>query len=188
MTSTTATQSAKVAQIELFTEAEIESIVLQSEDLESLEAEIEGDLETIAFEDVAETLEAYFEGESVGEALERRRRRRRRRRRSVNQRLLNVFFKAVKKVLKPILRNPKTRAKLQVVCRKGADAVIILLTPVITPVLTPIITPALSWMIPIFLPPVIRTLFRVICREVGLSTEAVEAIVESDASEITMEF
>jgi hypothetical protein len=186
MTSATAaTQSRKVEKIELFTEAEIESIVLQLEDLENLEAAIEEDLETISFEDVAETLEAYFEGESVEEGLERRRRRRRR---SVNKRLLNFFFRAVKKVLKPILRNPKTRAKLQAVCRKGADAVVLLITPVITPVLTPIITPALSWMVPIFLPPVIRALFRVICKEVGIHTETVEAIVESAASGITMEF
>jgi len=169
---TTATRSTRVAQIELFTAAEIESIVLQSEDLESLNAEIEADLEAISLEDLAETLEAYFEGEFVAAGLERRRRRRRR---SANKRLLKLFVGMVKKAVKRILNNPRTRTKLQAVCRKGADAIALL----ITPVLMAVIPPFLSWMVPIFCPPVVRALFRAICKEIGLRTEEVEAIVEA---------
>jgi hypothetical protein len=180
---TTATRSTRVAQIELFTEAEIESIVLQPEDLESLEAEMEGDLETISFEAVAETLEVYFEGD-VAEGLERRRRKPRQRRRTANKRLLKLFVGMVKKAVKRILSNPKTRAKLQVLCRKGPDAIALL----ITPVLTAVISPFLSWMVPIFCPPVVRALFRAICKEVGIRTEEVEAIVESATGEIIAEF
>ena len=181
---TAATRSIKVTPIELFTEAEIESIVLQSEDLESLEAEMEEDLETISFEDVAETLEVYFAEEFAAEGLERRRRKPRQRRRSANKRLLKLFVGMVKKAVKRILSNPKTRAKLQVLCRKGPDAIALL----ITPVLTAVISPFLSWMVPIFCPPVVRALFRAICKEVGIRTEEVEAIVESAKGEIIAEF
>jgi len=60
-----------VEQIELFSEAELESLEFVPEELEAIESEQVPDLDSISFEDIAEDLEAVFEqdGEAVLEAL-----------------------------------------------------------------------------------------------------------------------
>jgi hypothetical protein len=50
-----------VEQIELFSEAELESLEFVPEELEAIEAERVPDLDSISFEDIAEGLEAAFE-------------------------------------------------------------------------------------------------------------------------------
>ncbi|MFB8788293.1 MAG: hypothetical protein U7123_05455 [Potamolinea sp.] len=67
-----------VEQIEFFSEAELESLEFLPEELEAIEEERVPDLESISFEDIAEELEAYFEGDFEGEQLERRGGRRKR--------------------------------------------------------------------------------------------------------------
>jgi hypothetical protein len=63
-----------VEQIELFSEAELESLEFLPEELEAIEEERVPDLDSISFEDIAEELEAYFEGEVEVAQLESRRR------------------------------------------------------------------------------------------------------------------
>ncbi|MFN6480408.1 hypothetical protein [Nostoc sp. DedQUE07] len=52
-----------VEQIELFSEAELESLEFVPEELEAIEAERVPDLDSISFEEVAKEMEAYFEVE-----------------------------------------------------------------------------------------------------------------------------
>ena len=80
--------------------------------LVGLEGEAE-DLESISFEDVAEDLEAFFEGDAEEEGLERRRRRPSRGS-SISKRLVKTFTAIIKKLVKKIMSNPKIRAKLLV--------------------------------------------------------------------------
>jgi hypothetical protein len=159
-----------VEQVEYFSEADAEAIAIQPEDLEALEAEVES-LENVAFEDVAEDLEAYFEGDAEGESLERRRRRPGR---SVHKRLLKIFMTLIKKLVKKIMNSPKARTKLQAACRKGPQAVVKLLLPI----LTKPVPGYLKWLVTFYATPVIVKLYRPICRQVGLKTEEVEAMSE----------
>jgi hypothetical protein len=59
-----------VEQIEFFSEAELESLGFVPEELEAIEAERVPDLDSISFEDIAEQLEAYFEGNIEQAGLE----------------------------------------------------------------------------------------------------------------------
>ncbi len=60
-----------VEQVELFTEAELESLEFVPEELEAIEQERVPNLESISFEDIAEDLEAIFSAfEDIAEALE----------------------------------------------------------------------------------------------------------------------
>ena len=174
MTTTTATEATHmnggIESLE-FTETDMTTIELLPEELESLESEMES-LESISYEDVAEDLEAYFEGDSEEEGLERRRRRRPSS--FVTKRLLKIFVALVKKVVKSIMGNGKARLTLQKACRKGPDAVAKLLCPILSKVLPPF----LKWMAPVFCRPVVRVLFRVICRQAGLKTEEIESVSE----------
>jgi hypothetical protein len=61
-----------VEQIELFSEAEQESLEFLPEELEAIEEQRVPDLDSISFEDIAEELEAYFEGDIEGAELEAR--------------------------------------------------------------------------------------------------------------------
>ncbi|NMG08386.1 ribonuclease domain-containing protein [Brasilonema sp. UFV-L1] len=61
-----------VEQVELFSEAELQSLEFVPEELEAIEAERVPDLESISFEDIAEDLEAYFKGGVEEAALESR--------------------------------------------------------------------------------------------------------------------
>jgi hypothetical protein len=59
-----------VEQVELFSEAELESLEFLPEELEAIEEQRVPDLDSISFEDIAEELEAYFEGDIEGAELE----------------------------------------------------------------------------------------------------------------------
>jgi hypothetical protein len=61
-----------VEQIELFSEAELESLEFLPEEVEAIEEQRVPDLDSISFEDIAEELEAYFEGDIEGAELEGR--------------------------------------------------------------------------------------------------------------------
>lgn len=54
-----------IEQVELFSEAELESLEFVPEELEAIEAERVPDLDSISFEDIAENLEASFEAEGL---------------------------------------------------------------------------------------------------------------------------
>lgn len=61
-----------VEQVELFTEAELESLEFTPEEIEAIEQERVPNLDSITYEDIAEGLEAYFErGVEAVEALPR---------------------------------------------------------------------------------------------------------------------
>jgi len=62
-----------VEQIELFLEAELGSLEFLPKELEAIEEQRVPDLDSISFEDIAEELEAYFEGDVEGAQLEGRR-------------------------------------------------------------------------------------------------------------------
>ena len=62
-----------VEQIEFFSEAELESLEFLPEELEAIEEQRVPDLDSISFEDIAEELEASFEGDIEGAQLEARR-------------------------------------------------------------------------------------------------------------------
>jgi hypothetical protein len=167
-----------VEQFESFSEADAEAIAIQPEDLEALEAEVESTLENVSFEDVAEDLEAYFEGDAEGESLERRRRRRGR---SVHKRLLKIFVSLIKTLVKKTMNNPRTRPTLKAACRKGPQAVVKLLLPILlNPGTdgTPPVPGYLKWLVSMYATPIIVKLYRPICRQVGLKTEEVEATSE----------
>lgn len=154
-----------------FTEADMGTIELIAEDLEDLESEMES-FESISYENVSEDLEAYFEGGAEEEGLERRGRRRPSS--LVTKRLLKIFVALVKKVVKSVMSNGKARPVLLQACRKGPDAVAKLLCPILSKALPPF----LKWMAPTFCRPVVRVLFRAICREAGLKTEEIESVAE----------
>ncbi|WDD36527.1 hypothetical protein PQG02_35900 (plasmid) [Nostoc sp. UHCC 0926] len=61
-----------VEQVEFFSEAELESLGFVPEELEAIETERVPDLDSIAFEDIAKDLEAYFEGNIEQAGLEGR--------------------------------------------------------------------------------------------------------------------
>ena len=61
-----------VEQLGLFSEAELESLEFLPEELEVIEEQRVPDLDSISFEDIAEELEAYFEGDIEAVGLEAR--------------------------------------------------------------------------------------------------------------------
>ena len=159
------------ADLEQFTEADAESLEFATEDLEGLEAE---SMESISLEDVnpesvAESLESLMEGaEAIGS--------RRSPSSSVNKQLLKTFTIIVKKLVKKIMSNPRTRTKLQAATRKGPTAVARLLTPSVAKVLPSYF----RWMAPIYVPSVTRVLFGPLRQQVGVKAEEVEAAPEWD--------
>lgn len=64
--------TAHIVEFELFTEAELETLEFFPEELESIEAELYPNLESISPHKVAKDLEAYFEGDFEEVGLERR--------------------------------------------------------------------------------------------------------------------
>jgi hypothetical protein len=165
------------ADLEQFTEADTESLEFATEDLEDLETE---SMESINLEDVnpesiAESLESLMEGEEAtgygnsygsytSPSLNR----------YVNRQLLKTFTVIVKKLVKKIMSNPRTRTKLQAATRKGPTAVAQLITPSVAKVLPSYF----RWMAPIYVPPVTLALFNPICQQVGVKAEEVEAAPE----------
>jgi hypothetical protein len=168
------------ADLEQFTEADTESLEFATEDMEGLEAD---SMESISLEDVnpesvAESLESLMAGAgangygnsypspttSTSPSS------------SVNKQLLKTFTIIVKKLVKKIMSNPRTRAKLQAAIRKGPTAVARLLTPSVAKVL-PIY---FRWMAPIYAPSVTRVLFGPLRNQAGVKAEEVEASPEYD--------
>ena len=165
------------ADLEQFTEADTESLEFAPEDLEGLEAEsMESiNLEDVNPESVAESLESLMEGaEANGYGSYTRPRNSPSS--SVNKQLLKTFTIIVKKLVKKIMNNSKTRAKLQAAARKGPTAVARLLTPSVAKVLPTYF----RWMAPIYVPSVTRALFGPIRKQVGVKAEEVEASPEWD--------
>jgi hypothetical protein len=168
------------ADLEQFTEADTENLEFATEDLEGLEAESTESvsLEDVNPESVAESLESLMEGAEAngygnGYPYPSPRPSPSS---SVNKRLLKTFTIIVKKLVKKIMSNPRTRAKLQAAIRKGPSAVARLLTPSVAKVL-PIY---FRWMAPIYVPSVTRVLFPPICKQAGVKAEEVEASPEYD--------
>jgi hypothetical protein len=164
------------ADLEQFTEADTESLEFATEDLEGLEAE---SMESISLEDVnpesvAESLESLMEGVEANGYGYGNGYTRPSPSSYVNKRLLKTFTIIVKKLVKKIMSNPKTRAKLQAAARKGPTAVARLLTPSVAKVL-PIY---FRWMAPIYVPSVTRVLFAPLAKQAGVKAEEVEASPE----------
>ena len=163
------------ADLEQFTEADTESLEFATEDLEDLEAESTESvsLEDVNPESVAESLESLMEGEEAngsGNGYTRRPSPSS----SVNKQLLKTFTIIVKKLVKKIMNNPRTRAKLQAATRKGPTAVARLLTPCVAKVLPSYF----RWMAPIYVPSVTLALFAPVCKQVGVKAEEVEEAPE----------
>jgi hypothetical protein len=144
------------------------------EDLEGLEAEsMESiNLEDINPESVAESLESLMEGvEANGYENSYTRSSPSS---HVNKQLLKTFTIIVKKLVKKIMNNPRTRTKLQAAARKGPSAVAQLLTPSVAKVLPSYF----RWMAPIYVPSVTFALFAPVCKQVGVKAEEVEEAPE----------
>ncbi|MDZ8032663.1 hypothetical protein [Nostoc sp. DedSLP04] len=162
------------ADIEQFTEADAESLEFATEDLEGLETE---SIESISLEDVnpesvVESLESLMEGAEAngyGNGYTRPSPSS-----SVNKQLLKTFTIIVKKLVKKIMSNPRTRAKLQAATRKGPTAVARLLTPSVAKVLPSYF----RWMAPIYVPSVTLALFGPLRKQAGVKAEEVEEAPE----------
>ncbi|MEH1912926.1 hypothetical protein [Nostoc sp.] len=162
------------ADLEQFTEADAESLEFATEDLEGLETE---SIESISLEDVnpesvVESLESLMEGAEAngyGNGYTRPSPSS-----SVNKQLLKTFTIIVKKLVKKIMSNPRTRAKLQAATRKGPTAVARLLTPSVAKVLPSYF----RWMAPIYVPSVTRVLFGPLRKQAGVKAEEVEEAPE----------
>ncbi len=165
--------------LEAFTEADAESLEFAPEDLEGLETESleSASLEDVNPESVAESLEGLMEGMEGMEGIEANGNgfaRRRSPGSSVNKQLLKTFTVIVKKLVKKIMSNPKTRTKLQAAVRKGPKAI----TQLITPSVAKVLPSYFRWMAPIYVPPVTRVLFSPIRKHIGVKAEEVEASPE----------
>lgn len=163
MTYTTEAYYGAAEQLELFSEADMETVQFEaaefSEGIESLES-----LESVTFESVAEDLEGYMEGYTESRPPSS----------YVNKKLLQIFTALIKNLVKKITNNPKTRAKLQAACRKSPDAVAQLLIPILVKTM-----PAyFNWMPAIFAPPIVSRLYPAICKSAGLKAEEVPAGAE----------
>nr|WP_322684249.1 hypothetical protein [Nostoc sp. DedQUE07]MDZ8130066.1 hypothetical protein [Nostoc sp. DedQUE07] len=161
------------ADIEQFTEADAESLEFATEDLEGLETE---SIESISLEDVnpesvVESLESLMEG-AEGAQANGYGYTRPSPSSYVNKQLLKTFTIIVKKLVRKIMSNPRTRAKLQATTRKGPTAVARLLTPSVAKVLPSYF----RWMAPIYVPLVTLALFVPICKQVGVKAEEVEEL------------
>ena len=169
------------ADIEQFTEADIESLEFATEDLEGIGTEsmesMESNLEDVKPEAVAESLESLMEGvEANGyrNGYSSNSQTRRSPSSSTNKQLLKTFTVIVKTLIKKITSNPKTRTKLQAAIRKGPQAVARLITPSVTKMLPTYF----RWMAPIYVPPVTRVLFNPVRKQAGVKAEEVEASPE----------
>jgi hypothetical protein len=172
------------ANLEQFTEADTESLEFAVEDLEGLEAEsMESvNLEDVNPESVAESLESLMEGEEAngsGNSYSRPSTSS-----SVNKQLLKTFTIILKKLVKKIMNNPRTRAKLQAAARKGPTAVARLLMPSVAKVLPSYF----RWMAPIYVPSVTLALFASVCKQVGVKAEEVEEAPEAPEKWIRMKY
>lgn len=164
---------------EALTEGDMEFLGLEeTEMMESIEAELAEDtatsLEDISPNSVAESLEGVMEGLEELESSRNGYTTRRTPISQVNKQLLKTFTVIVKKLVKKIKSNPRTRIKLQAAIRKGPTAVAKLITPSVAKVLPTYF----RWLAPIYVPPVTRALFNPIRKEAGV--EAAEVEVSSE--------
>jgi hypothetical protein len=162
------------ANLEQFTEADAESLEFTMEDVEGLETEsMESiNLEDVNPESVAESLESLMEGAEANGYKNGYTRPSPSS--SVNKQLLKTFTIIVKTLVKKIMSNSKTRAKLQAAIRKGPQAVARLITPSVAKTLPSYF----RWMAPIYVPPVTRVLFNPVRKQAGVKVEEVEASPE----------
>ncbi|WP_445173466.1 hypothetical protein [Microcoleus sp.] len=172
-------QSTVEADIEQFTEADIESLEFATEDLEGIGTESMESMESMNLEDVkpesvAESLESLMEGVEANGHSNGSTSRRPSPSSSSNKQLLKTFTVIVKTLIKKITSNPKTRAKLQAAIRKGPSAVARLITPSVAKMLPSYF----RWMAPIYVPPVTRVLFNPVRKQAGVKAEEVEASPE----------
>ncbi len=189
------TIEAEQEQFTEFTEADIESLEFAPEDLEAFEAESTEtiSLENVDPESVVESLESWMNGEepyngstlygnnslfsgggngSTGRSTPLSPSK------SVSKQLLKTFTIIIQKLVKKIMSNPKTRAKLQAAVRKGPTAVSRILTLSVSSQL-PIY---FRWLAPIFVPKVTRTLFPPLRQQAGVGLEEVEEAPEFDSN------
>lgn len=164
------------AEPEQFTEADIESLEFVLEDLEELEAESTEsiNLEDVNPESVAGSLEDLMEGAEANGNGQAHSRRYSSPSGHVHYELGKVFTTRVKKKVKKIMSNPKTRAKLQAAIRKGPTAVDQLLAPSVAKDLQI----DLRWLAWIYVPPVTLALFGPIRQQAGVKAEEVEEVSE----------
>jgi hypothetical protein len=167
---------------EALTEGDLEFLgIEETEMMESIEAELAEDtatgLEDVNVTSVAESLEGLMEGLEEMEAPRNGSTRRTPSRTPssyVNNQLLKTFTIIIKKLVKKIKSNPRTRPKLQAATRKGPTAVAQLITPSVRKVLPKYF----QWMAPIYVPPVTRVLFNPIRKEAGVEAAEVEGSSE----------
>jgi len=155
-----------------FIEADAEFAQMESGETKSIVAELtEGtSWEDVKAESVVESLEGLMEGaQAYGYGYTRRSPSS-----YVNKQLLKTFTIIVKKLVKKIKSNSRTRAKLQAATRKGPTAVSQLLKPCVVKVLPSYF----GWMAAIYVPLVTLALFDPICTEVGVKAEEVEEQLE----------
>jgi len=143
-----------------FSEADVESVQMESMDLEGIESLLVENLESIPLESVAEDVEDYMVEDAGGYTSSS----------YMTRRLTKIFTYLVKKSVKKITMNPRTRSKLQAACRKGPSSVAKLITPIVA---KPLPT-YLRFLATIFCPPIVARLFPAICKESGFNSEEVE--------------
>lgn len=146
-------------QLELFSEADMENVQIESSELEELESLLVEDLESIPVDRVAKDVNPYM-GDNLGNGQSS----------YVIRQLTKVFTSLIKKSVKKIMMNPRTRSKLEAACRKGPRAVAKLITPNVSKPLPSY----LRFLAPIFVSPIVAKLFPSICKETGLKSEEIE--------------
>ncbi len=144
-----------------FSEADMETLQMESMDLEGLESLFVENLESIDLENVAEDVEYYMVEDTEGCASSS----------YMTRQLTKVFTCLVKKAVKKITTNPKTRSKLEAACRQGPNSVAKLITPIVAKPLPGY----LRFLATIFCPPIVARLFPAISKEAGLKSEELEA-------------
>ena len=165
------------ADLEGFTEADLETLEFMPEDLEQIEADLTEsmDLEDIDPEDIAESLESFPErvrGYSYGYAS--RPNRYANSYADMNRQLLKAFTVVVKRIIKKMTAINGTREKLQKATRKGPTAVNRLVLSAVSRQLTP----PFRFLARHYVPMVTQSLAEPIRKEVGVKAEEVEEILE----------
>ncbi len=151
-------------QLELFSETDMESVQIDSNELENLESVLGENLESLSSERVAEDVEKYMEEHIESRSAIR----------SGHRQLAQIAAYLSNKAVKKILDNPNTRRKLEAACRKGPGSVCQLIKPLILQPFSEfgkgLINPYCS--------PTIARMYSAISTEVGLKTEEIEAAPE----------
>ena len=162
------------ADLEGFTEAELDFLEFVPEELEELRAEFTEsmDLENIDPEKIAESLAVSMERRegsgrhlaSSGSHLSE----------VANKRTLMTFIVMLKRAVRRIMVNPITRKKLEEAVRKGPTAV----SRLIVPLMTRQVPPQLRFLPEMYVPEVVHALADPIRKEVGVKAEEVEEAPE----------